>query len=157
MELAFLNQNVNQVIMKVEIFSLCDFASADAGGKLNIIGVFDSIYAKEVPATHGLCALAIRIRFDRIEEGLKKLKISFVDSDGNPVMPSMEMQIQVQIPPLFQEANVQVVFLIPQLKLPSFGEYSVDLAIDGRQEASTPLNVRQLPIIPPHPPTPSQP
>jgi len=143
--------------MKVEIFSMCDFASSDAGGRLNIIGVFDSIYAREVPATHGLCALAIRIRFDKIEEGLKKLKISFVDSDGNPVMPAMEMQIQVQIPQLFQNANIQVVFLIPQIKFSNFGEYSVDLAVDGRQEASTPLNVRQLPIIPPHFQTPTQP
>lgn len=143
--------------MKVEIFTLCDFASSDAGGKLNVIGVFDSIYAREAPATYGLCALAIRIRFDKIEEGLKKLKISFVDSDGNPVMPAMEMQIQVQIPPLLQQANVQVVFLIPQVKFSNFGEYSVDLAIDSRQEASTPLYVRQLPTIPPHLQTPLQP
>lgn len=143
--------------MKVEIFSLCDFASSDASGRLNIIGVFDSIYAREVPATHGLCALAIRVRFDKIEEGLKKFRISFVDSDGNPVMPAMEMQIQVRVPPIFQQANVQVVFLIPQVKFPNFGEYSIDLAIDGRQEAATPLNVRQLPIIPPQPQLPPQP
>ena len=142
--------------MKVEIFSLCDFASADGSGKLNIIGVFDTIWAREVPATHGFCALAIRIRFDKIEEGLKKFKVSFIDSDGNPIMPAMEMQIQVQIPPQVQQANVQVVFLIPQLKLPNFGEYSIDLAVDSRQEASTPLDVRQLPIIPPHSQTPSQ-
>jgi hypothetical protein len=142
--------------MKVEIFSLCDFASTDAGGKLNIIGVFDDISAREVPATHGLCALAIRIRFDKIEEGIKKLKISFVDSDGNPVMPAVEMQIQVLIPSPLQQANVQVVFLIPQIKFLNFGEYEIALAIDGRQEASTPINVRQLPIIPPHFRTPSQ-
>jgi hypothetical protein len=143
--------------MKVEIFSLCDFASTDASGKLNIIGVFDAVNAREVPATHGLCALAIRIRFDKIEEGLKKFKISFVDSDGNPVMAAVEMQIQVQIPSPLQQGNVQVVFLIPQIKFLNFGEYEIDLAIDGRQEASTPINVRQLPIIPPHFQTPQQP
>ena len=32
--------------MKVEIFSLCDFASADAGGKFNVIGIFDALYRK---------------------------------------------------------------------------------------------------------------
>jgi hypothetical protein len=142
--------------MKVEIFTLCDFASADAGGKLNVIGIFDTIWARELPATYGLCAIAIRIRFDKIEEGLKKLKLSFVDSDGNPVMPGMEMQIQVQVPPPLQQSNAQVVFLIPQIKFSSFGEHSIDLAIDGRQEASTPLIVRQLPIIPPHFQTPAQ-
>ena len=143
--------------MKVEIFSLCDFATSDSGGKLTIVGVFDAIWAREVPATHGLCAIALRVRFDRIEEGLKKLKVSFIDSDGNPVMPALEMQIQVQVPPIFQQANVQVVFLIPQIKFPNFGEYAIDLAIDSRQEASTPLFVRQMPIIPPHLQTPPQP
>jgi hypothetical protein len=143
--------------MKVEIFSLCDFATADSGGKLTIVGIFDTIWAREIPATHGLCALALRIRFDKIEEGLKKLKVSFVDSDGNPVMPALEMQIQVQVPPVFQQANAQVVFLIPQVKFSNFGEYAIDLAIDSRQEASIPLYVRQMPIIPPHLQTPSQP
>jgi hypothetical protein len=143
--------------MKVEIFSLCDFATADASGKLTLVGVFDTVWAREVPATHGLCALAIRIRFNKIEEGLKKFKISFIDSDGNPVMPAMEMQIPVQIPPHLQQATAQVVFLIPQVKFSNFGEYGIDLAVDSRQEMSTPLYVRQLPIIPPHLQTPSQP
>jgi hypothetical protein len=143
--------------MKVEIFSLCDFASTDITGKLNVIGIFDTINAREVPATHGLCALAVRIRFDKIEEGLKKLKVSFIDSDGNPVMAAVEMQIQVLIPSPLQQANVQVVFLIPQIKFLNFGEYEIALAIDGRQEGSTPISVRQLPIMPPHSQTPLQP
>jgi hypothetical protein len=144
--------------MKVEIFTLCDFASADSGGKLNVIGVFDEIWARAVPAAHPLCALAIRIRFDKIEDGLKKLKISFGDADGNLVMPTMEMQMQVHIPPPLQQGNAQVVFLIPQMKFANFGEYSIDLAIDGRQEASTPLFVRQIPTTPDLPqfPTPGQ-
>jgi hypothetical protein len=138
--------------MKVEIFSLCDFASADVGGKLNVIGIFDGIWAKEAPTTYGLCTLAARIRFEKIEEGLKKIKISLVDDDGKPIMPAMEMQVLVQVPPNGSNAIAQVVSIIQQLKLPSFGEYSIDLAIDGRQEASTPLYVRQMPLIPPLPP-----
>jgi hypothetical protein len=33
---------------------------------------------------------------------------------------------------------------IQQLKLPKFGEYSIDLAVDGRAEASLPLYVKKL-------------
>jgi hypothetical protein len=138
-------------VMKVEVFSLCDFASADVVGKMNIIGIFDTVFAKETPATHSFCA-----RFDKVEEGLKKIKISFIDSDGKLIMPAIEAQIQVQAAPNGLHANVQVVSLIQQIKLPNFGEYSIDLAIDGRQEASTPLYVRQLPILPPHLQTPPQ-
>lgn len=148
--------------MKVETFSLCDFASADAAAKLNIIGIFDTIYARGVPATHGLCALAVRVRFDRIEEGNKKVKISFIDSDGNSVLPSMEALIPVRMGPDASTAIAQVVSIMSQIKLPSFGEYSIDLAIDGRHEASTPLYVRQIQvppqqlIQPPQTPTPAE-
>jgi hypothetical protein len=64
--------------MKVELFALCDAATADAGGKLNILGVFDRLNAREAPVTHPLCALAVRLRFERLEEGQKRVRVSFV-------------------------------------------------------------------------------
>src|ERR1700712_4109961 len=76
--------------MKVEIFTLCDAATADSGGKLNILGSFDRINANAVPVTHPLCALAIKMRFERLEEGEKRIGISFVDSDGTAVMSTLE-------------------------------------------------------------------
>jgi hypothetical protein len=136
--------------MKTELFCLCDFASAEPTGKMNVVGIFDAIYAMEAPAAHGLCSIAIKIRFGKAEEGLKKLRISFVDSDGNPVLPSMEMQIHVLVQAPAQSATVQVVSLIPQIRFSKFGEYSIDLAIDGRQEASIPLFVHQISPQQPH-------
>jgi hypothetical protein len=38
---------------------------------------------------------------------------------------------------------------IQQLKLPKFDEYSIDLAIDGRHEASIPLFVKLSPPVDP--------
>ena len=142
--------------MKVEIFSLCDFACTDLQSKMTIVGIFDRIMAHSAPAAHGLFALAIRMRFGRIEEGQKKIKITFVDSDGRLILPSIETQMVVQIPPGQSETTAHVVSIVSQLLLPRFGEYSVDLAIDGRQEASTPLFFLQL-QQPSHPPqTPQQ-
>ena len=135
--------------MKVEIFSLCDFASVDASGKQNLIGVFDTIFAREAPIIYGLCALAVRIRFDRIEEGPKKVRASFVDEDGNSVLPVMETQVRVQPAPQAPSAIAQVVLIMSQIKLPNFGEYSIDLAVDGRHEASIPLYVRKMQTPPP--------
>jgi hypothetical protein len=136
--------------MKVEIFNMCDFAQADSVGKLNILGIFSVIHAAQFPATHGLCALAIKLRFDKSEEGIKKFKISLIDSDGKSIMPPTEAQVHVRIPPNEPHANIQIVTLFPQLTFPHFGEYSVDLNIDGRQEASTPIFLKQAPTIPPH-------
>ena len=49
--------------MKVEVLNMCDFAFAEMTGKLSIIGIFNSIGAREKPIIYRLCALAIRIRF----------------------------------------------------------------------------------------------
>ena len=131
--------------MKVEIFTLCDAATTDAAGKLNILGSFDRLNAKEAPVTHAQCALAIKLRFERLEEGQKRIRIAFVDSDGASVMPTVETTTQVQFQAADSSATASIVLNIQQLKLPKFGEYSIDLAVDDRHEASVPLLVSQAP------------
>jgi hypothetical protein len=130
--------------MKVEIFTLCDAATTDAGGKLNILGSFDRLGAKEAPVTHPQCALAIKLRFERLEEGPKRIRISFVDSDGASVMPTLDTNTRVQFPSGESTMTACLVLVLQQLKLPRFGEYSIDLAVDDRHEASIPLVVGQI-------------
>ncbi len=129
--------------MRVEIFTLCDAATLDAAGKLNILGSFDRLNAREEPVVHPQCALAIKLRFERIEEGQKQIRILFVDQDGASVMPNVEATTQVRIQDNDSSATVSLALNIQQLRLPRFDEYSIDLAIDGRQEASIPLFVRR--------------
>jgi hypothetical protein len=130
--------------MKVEIFTLCDAATTDAGGKLNILGSFDRLMAREAPIVHPQCALAIKLRFERIEEGAKRLRVAFVDSDGTPVMPSIDATTHVRFTAEDPTATASLVLNIQQLKLPRFGEYSIDLAVDERHEASIPLFVARI-------------
>ena len=127
--------------MKVEIFTLCDAATTDAGGKLNILGSFDRLNATQTPVMHPQCALAIKLRFERVEEGTKSIRIQFVDADGKSVMPTLNTTSQVQFRPSDATATASLVLVIQQLKLPKFGEYSIDLAVDGHHEGYIPLVV----------------
>ncbi len=127
--------------MKVEIFTLCDAATVDAGGKLNILGSFDRLNAKQVPVTLPQCSLAIKLRFERVEEGQKRLWIAFVDSDGVAVMPTIDAATEVRFLGNDSTSTASLALNIQQLKLPRFGEYSIDLALDDRHEASIPLFV----------------
>jgi hypothetical protein len=128
--------------MKVEIFTLCDAATLDAAGKLNILGSFDRINAPAEPVVHTQCALAIKLRFERVEEGQKKIRLAFVDADGKPVMPPLDGTAEVRFQDDDSTSTVSLALGIQQLKLPRFAEYSIDLAIDGRHEASIPLFVK---------------
>jgi hypothetical protein len=93
---------------------------------------------------------AVKMRFERLEEGQKRVRISFIDEDGRQIM-GLEAQTNIQFPPGEASAAAALVIAMPQLRLQNFGEYSIDLAVDGRQEASIPLFVRQS-----QPPTPPQ-
>ncbi|HAK06592.1 MAG TPA: hypothetical protein DCO65_04890 [Spartobacteria bacterium] len=101
--------------------------------------------AREAPVTHPQCALAIKLRFERLEEGQKRIRIAFVDSDGASVMPTLDASTQVQFQPSDSSATTSLVLVIQQLRLPKFGEYSIDLAVDDRHEASIPLLVSRAP------------
>jgi hypothetical protein len=128
--------------MKTEIFALCD-AATEQQGKLNLLGSFDHLFARQEPITHPGCTVVLKLRFNKIEEGTHKIKITFGDEDGNPVMPTIEAPVAVVVPPNESTAVTNLILNIQQLKLSKFGEYSIDLAVDGRAESSLPLYVRK--------------
>jgi hypothetical protein len=142
--------------VKIEVFSLCD-AAVDYGGKLSLLGAFDGIFAREAPVVHPQCAIALRVRVFRPEDGRHEIVINFIDADGHPVMPPVQGGFEVRMPPNRDSLAVNLVLNIHQLRFERFDEYAVDLAIDGRQEARLPLVVVRAPGPPGHPPTPPPP
>jgi len=60
-------------------------------------------------------------------------------------MPTLDASTQVQFQPSDSSATTSLVLVIQQLRLPKFGEYSIDLAVDDRHEASIPLLVSRAP------------
>jgi hypothetical protein len=133
--------------MNVEVFVLCD-AATDSGGKLNLLGAFDSIFARQVPVVHQHCSVAVRLRFSQVEVGDHRLRLSLIDADGRKVIPDMEGALQVRLGDRQVTAAVNLVINIQQLKLAAFGEYRVDLAVDGNALGALPFYVRPLPATP---------
>jgi hypothetical protein len=133
--------------MDIEAFLLCD-AATDQGGKLNVLGAFDAIWAGQLPAMHPACAVALRIRFSRIEEGQHQFRIYIIDEDGNQVVPKLEGVISVKVPPTSDSAVVNIVANLQRLKLPKYGKYRIDLAIDGQQSGSLPFILAETPHRP---------
>lgn len=111
----------------------------DYGGKVCILGAFDSVSAAEAPYTISHCAIVARMRFQRIEEGHHKLRVTLADQDGKMIMPNVDGQIGVQFNEMAQSATFNLVMQINGLKLTQFGEYTLDLAVDGVHQGSLPL------------------
>jgi len=132
--------------LNIEIFTLCD-AAADYQGRLNILGVFDTIFAPQMPAVHPFCSVALRIRFQMIEHGEHRLRLHIVDDDGNLLIPEIEGAFTVEMPGSSQIASANLVLNLGQLHFKSHGEYAINLAIDGHQDVSLPFWVKEPPKV----------
>ncbi|MEO7299490.1 MAG: hypothetical protein ABI042_13050 [Verrucomicrobiota bacterium] len=130
--------------MTIQLAVLCD-AATDYNGKLNILGTFDTIFAQQFPASHPQCSVALRVSYSKMEEGNHTLKINFVDEDGQSIMPSVDIPVEVILPGDTTFISRNFVLNIQQLKFDSAGLYAIELSSDGQHEASIPLAVKEMP------------
>lgn len=134
--------------MKIEVFALCD-AATDNQGKLNILGTFDQIYAAKIPVIHPACAIALRLRFDKMEEGSHRVDLQLVNPDGIPVFQPMVGELNPRMGPDIGSVAVNLILNFQHVKFEEYADYQINLAIDDVAMASLPLRVRELPS--PHP------
>lgn len=130
--------------MNIEAFLLCE-AATNHQGKLNVLGAFDNIFAKQMPFVLPACAVAVRIRFERIEEGQHNIKLQMIDEDGKSIGPKLSGDIDVRFRDDLDLIVPNFVLNIQHLKFEKYGKYRIDLAIDGQIASSLPFIVRKAP------------
>ncbi len=128
--------------MNIEAFLLCD-AATDSHGKLNVLGAFDSFFVNEVPAAHPYCAVVLRLRVDKSEQGEHTITLHLIDEDGQHVIQPLEGRLRIASVPN-QTATSNLILNLQGLKLPRFGELAFHLQIDGKPAGSLPLYIRKL-------------
>lgn len=128
--------------MQIQVAVLCD-AATDNSGKLNILGTFDTIFTSQLPAVHPQCAIALRLMFEKAEEGRHEVRLDFVDEDGKPLTKDPIVQpVDVQVPEETIFLSRNFIVNIQNLRFEKEGLYSINVALDGREEGSIPLLVR---------------
>ncbi|MDY6836102.1 MAG: hypothetical protein SVY53_15020 [Chloroflexota bacterium] len=129
--------------MRIEVFTLCD-AAADYHGKMSLLGTFDTIRTKKMPAIHPQCAIALRLRFSWLEQGDHAISIKLVDEDGKQIIPSLNANAKVRFSETMQGSiATNMILNLYRLKFEHYGEYSIDLIIDENEEAFLPLYVKE--------------
>jgi hypothetical protein len=127
--------------MKVELFTLCDFAQEN-GGKLTVVGTFDTIIARDFPCVHPHLSIVIRIRYDLWEFGSHSFRIETRDLNGQmniePVSGNMEVKGVGNA-----SAVSHLVFSISNLQFKSSGVVNFVLYIDEKETNSIPLYLRK--------------
>ncbi len=128
--------------MEVEVFTLCD-AAADYQGRLSILGIFNVIFAENLPALHPQCSVALRLRLKKVEEGKHDLTLHIVDEDGSMIVPPLTGEFGVQLAGNDKLGTINLVLNLQGLSFNRYGEYAVNLAIDSHELGSIPFWVKQ--------------
>jgi hypothetical protein len=127
--------------MKTELFTFCDFAQ-EAGGKLTVVGTFDTIISRNFPCIHPQLSLVIRIRFDLWEFSNHSFRIETRDLDGEMSIEPISGKLEVKGAGNATSVS-HLVFTISNLRFKSSGVVNFALYVDDKEIASIPLYIRK--------------
>jgi hypothetical protein len=117
----------------------CDAANVSREGKLNLLGIFNSIHAAEFPCTHPHLALVLRVEARIGEEGTYPLEIRLVDEDGQQLF-HINGQLTLQGAEPGRPMTAQTIMDINNLQLPRPGTYAFEIHLDGRRARSVDIH-----------------
>jgi hypothetical protein len=126
--------------MKIELFTFCDFAQEN-GGKLTIVGTFDTIISRKFPCVHPQLFVVIRIRFDLWEFSGHAFRIETRDLDGEMNMDTISGNVEVRGAGNATAVS-HLVFAVSNLHFRSSGVVNFVLYIDDKELGSIPLYLR---------------
>jgi hypothetical protein len=133
--------------MELDFGLLADAATVDGSGKLNVLGVFDRIQAREFPARHGRISLVLRFSAGLAEVGAHQVDIRLRGPSGEEVL-RLDGRLDLSGGSREAEEGIKVphVLNLDGITFPEAGTYFFDIACDGRSLLSIPL---RLEVVPP--------
>lgn len=130
-----------RLFIKIEIFTFCDF-SQENGGKLTIVGTFDTIISRNFPCVHPQLSVVIRVRFDLWEFGTHSFRIETRNLDGGTSMEAINGNIDIRGVGNASAVS-HLVFTIANLQFKEPGLVNFVLYIDDKEIDSIPLYIRK--------------
>lgn len=126
--------------MDVTLAVCCDAANVSREGKLNLLGIFNSIHASQYPCTHPHLALVLRVEAGIGEEGAYPLEIKLVDDDGHELF-KVGGQVHLQGARPGRPMTAQTVMDINNVHFPRPGTYAFEIFLANRHARSVPVHV----------------
>ncbi len=125
--------------MEVTLAVCCDAANVSREGKLNLLGIFNSIHAAEFPCSHPHLALVLRVEARVGEEGTYPLDIQLVDEDGGQLF-SINGQVTLRGAVPGRPMTAQSIMDINNLHLPRPATYSFEVFLDNHHARSVAIH-----------------
>ena len=133
--------------MDLKFAMVADHVAETKEGKLVIVGVFDTIYAHQAPATHPSMFAVAKIETSVASGSNHRLQMGMWDEDGREVMPlTPPMDIQFVPQGAGRPLRAQLIANLAGISFPAFGDYELRILINGRQIGDIHLRLQKLEI-----------
>ena len=133
--------------MELDFALIADAANVSQEGKLNILGIFDTIWAREFPVRHAAMVFVLRVKADFTDQGSHTLEVRLLDADGEQLFRA-EGPIQVPGSAPGRPVKPHVIMGLSGVSFRSPGDYSFEVMIDGHHLKSVPLYIVEAPAAP---------
>lgn len=133
--------------MELDFALIADAANVSQEGKLNILGIFDTIWAREFPVRHAAMVFVLRVKADFTDQGSHSLEVRLLDADGEQLFRA-EGPMQVPGSAPGRPVKPHVIMGLSGVSFRAPGDYSFEVSIDGHHLKSVPLFVMEAPTAP---------
>jgi hypothetical protein len=125
---------------------LADAANVSREGKLNVLGVFDTIYARSFPVAHPQMQLVLRFEGDATEAGrTHRMEVQLVAPDG-ALLARLPVAMEVARPETGEAVRVDHILTFANVAFAQPGRYTLRVALEDGTEAALPLRVEQVTV-----------
>ncbi len=125
---------------KLNFLHVCDYASLSEGGKLNVLGTFESMSSKETPYVHPQFYVVTNVSVKKFGNYKQFIKLTR-DRDNQEIIKPFEFGMSVSEPKGTGQAKIGIIAQLNNIKFEEFGAYSIQIYIDSEKIGETKINV----------------
>ncbi|MGH7545524.1 MAG: DUF6941 family protein [Gemmatimonadota bacterium] len=130
--------------MEVDLAVVADAANVSQEGKLNVLGIFDTIWGSRFPLRHGSMVFVVRVEGAFTEQGNHRLELRLMDADGAQIFRA-EGPLRLAGGTPGRPIKPHLILGLSGVVFPAAGDYSFEILIDGAHKRSVPLYVVEAP------------
>lgn len=131
--------------MDVKLAVLADYANVTKEGKINILGIFDTINSKVFPFVWHSMQLVMKFEYPRSEsDTVKNIVVQLMDEDGKTIF---QVAGELKLPK--SQGNMLAIqmnhfLILNSLRFEKPGNYQFSILVNNDEKASLQLRVLQV-------------
>lgn len=133
--------------MELTLLLIADYANTTADGKLNVMGIFESITAASFPATQSEMYLITRFAAGPAEYGRNfKMDVTLINEDASQELVNFAVENTVHRAQHGQDAHLNHLFRLNNVTFTAPGTYEFSVLVDNDLKGTLAVDVKSLPI-----------